>query len=170
VTAVSAAHQTVQGYLRPIEKRDNAQMAAIIRAVLTEHGCTGPGFAIHDPEVDCMYETYQLPRSVFFVIAQDGKIVGGGGVAPLKNGDADVCEMQKFYILPNYRGFGYGKQLLDASLTAAKEFGFAKCYIETLPSMQTATSLYERVGFERIDGPMGNTGHHACDRWYVKVL
>jgi len=166
----STAIKTEPGMLRSIRKDDNAQMAAIIRAVLTEHGCTGPGFAIHDPEVDVMFETYQLPKSAFFVIEQDGKVIGGGGVAPLKNGDADVCEMQKFYILPDYRGFGYGKQLLDASLAAAKEFGFTKCYIETLPSMQTATALYERAGFERIDGPMGNTGHHACDRWYVKTL
>jgi putative acetyltransferase len=170
MTAASVAIESTSETLRPIGQKDNADMAHIIRSVLTEHGCTGPGFAIHDPEVDCMYETYQLPRSKFFVIEQDGKVIGGGGVAPLKGGDADVCELQKLYILPDYRGFGYGKQLLDASLEAAKKFNFKRCYLETLPFMKTATALYERAGFTQIDGPMGNTGHHACDRWYVKEL
>jgi putative acetyltransferase len=166
----AAAQKIATGILRPICKEDNAQMAHIIRAVLTEFGCTGLGFAIHDPEVDVMFETYQFPRSAFFIMEHDGVVAGGGGVAPLKGGDANVCELQKYYILPAYRGFGYGKQLLDASLDAAQRFGFTRCYLETLPFMKTATKLYERNGFKQIDGPMGATGHHACDRWYVKEL
>lgn len=156
--------------MRPIEKRDNAQMARIIRAVLTEHGCTGPGFAIHDPEVDHMFETYQLSRSAFFVVEQDGIIAGGGGVAPLKGGEDDVCELQKFYFLPDYRGMGYGRLVLNTSLDAAKRFGFKRCYLETLPFMKSATALYESAGFKQIAGPMGATGHHGCDRWYIKEL
>jgi putative acetyltransferase len=167
---MTAAAKKTSSVLREIEKRDNAQMAAIIRSVLTEHGCTGPGFAIHDPEVDIMYETYQLSRSKFFVIEHEGVVAGGGGVAPLKGGDADVCELQKYYLLPEYRGLGYGKQLLDVSLQAAKDFGFKRCYLETLPFMKTAAALYERAGFTLIDGPMGSTGHHGCDRWYIKEL
>ncbi len=166
----SAALNIAPGVLRLICREDNAQVASIIREVLTSFGCTGEGFAIHDPEVDCMFETYQLPRSRFFVVEENGKVVGCGGVAPLKNGNPDTCEMQKFYILQQARGLGYGKQLLDASLHAAKQFGFAKCYIETLPFMATATAMYERAGFVQIDGPMGATGHHGCDRWYVKEL
>ena len=40
--------------IRPIEPRDDAAMAAIIRAVMPEFGADGPGFAIHDAEVDTM--------------------------------------------------------------------------------------------------------------------
>jgi putative acetyltransferase len=156
--------------LRPIRKSDNAAMAAIIRAVLTEYGCTGEGFAIHDPEVDFMYETYLDSRSSFFIIEQDEIVVGGGGVAPLKGGDAGVCELQKFYLLPQTRGLGYGKQLLNACVQEAMRFGFARCYLETLPFMHAATHLYEQAGFVRIGAPMGSTGHHGCDRWYVKDL
>lgn len=156
--------------IRPIRREDNAAVAHIIRTVLTEHGCTGPGFAIHDPEVNCMFETYQLPRSAYFVVEENSVVIGGGGVAPLKGADADVCEMQKFYFLPGARGRGYGKMILDLCLQAAKDFGFKQCYIETLPSMKAATSLYERAGFVQLAAPMGATGHHACDRWYVREL
>jgi putative acetyltransferase len=60
--------------------------------------------------------------------------------------------------------------LLESSLSAAKEFDFKRCYLETLPFMKVATALYERAGFIRIDGAMGATGHHGCDRWYIKEL
>src|SRR5665213_2737281 len=49
-------------HIRPIEPRDNVAMAAIIRSVMPEFGADGPGFAIHDAEVDTMYEAYAQPR------------------------------------------------------------------------------------------------------------
>lgn len=158
------------GNLRLIRKEDNSAVASIIREILTSFGCTGPGFAIHDPEVDAMFEAYQLPRSRYFVMERDGEVVGCSGVAPLEGSTHDMCELRKLYVLEKARGFGYGRQLMDVSLEAAKEFGFECCYIETLPFMKTATVMYENAGFTRIDGPMGNTGHHGCDRWYIKAL
>ena len=158
------------GMLRPIREADNAAVASIIRGVLTSLGCTGLGIAIHDPEVDYMYETYQQPRSDFFVVEHEGRVVGCGGVAPLKGGDAGTCELQKLYILEEYRGLGYGRQLVEIALEAGRKHGFARCYIETLPPMVKAAAMYERAGFIRIDRPMGNTGHFACDRWYIREL
>lgn len=42
--------------IRPIEARDNVAVASIIRTVMPEFGADGPGFAIHDAEVDAMYQ------------------------------------------------------------------------------------------------------------------
>lgn len=158
--------------LRKIAPGDNAAIAAIIRSVLTEFDCTGEGFAIHDPEVDSMYETYthDCTRSAYFVVEGHGKIVGGGGVAPLRGTYQNICELQKFYILPEYRGKGYGYQLLDRCLAHAHAQQFQRCYIETVSKMDMAAALYKKLGFEAIGMPLGNTGHHACDRWYVRAL
>lgn len=152
--------------------QDNTALAAIIRSVLTEFGCTEEGFAIHDPEVDMMYETYthENTRSVYYVVECDGKVVGGGGVAPLRGTYQNICELQKFYILPEYRGRGFGSQLLSKCLDFAAEQKFNRCYIETVSKMDLAASLYKKLGFEAIGMPLGNTGHHACDRWYTKVI
>lgn len=155
--------------MRPIRHDDNDAVAAVIRAVLTEFGCTGPGFAIHDPEVDKMCETYSAPRSAYFVIEHDGNVVGGGGVAPLKGGDASICELQKFYILPEYRGHGYGWQLIALCLQSALAHGFTRCYVETMDHMDAAGKIYTRAGFQPIDKPMGATGHFSCNRWYLKT-
>ena len=69
---------------------------------MPEFGADGPGFAIHDAEVDAMYEAYARPRSAYFVVERGGKVIGGGGIAPLENGEADVCELRKMYFLPRH--------------------------------------------------------------------
>ena len=43
-----------------------------------------------------------------------------------------------------------------------KEVGFKMFYLETLSFMTSAQKLYKRIGFENIDGPLGNTGHNSC--------
>lgn len=137
---------------------------------MPEFGASGQGFAITDPEVDHMSEAYGTPRAVYFVLVLEGRVVGGCGIAPLVGGTDDVCELRKMYFLPEARGQGCGKLLLERCLTAAKEFGYRRCYIETLTGMDTAMRLYEMNGFVRLDGPLGATGHFGCDRWYIKDL
>lgn len=156
--------------IRAIEPRDDAAVARIIRTVMPEFGACGDGFAINDPEVDWMHRAYAAPRSAYFVVEVDGEVVGGGGVAPLEGGDAEVCELRKMYFLSRARGLGAGAAVMTRSLDAARGFGFRRCYLETLTGMDAAMRLYERHGFRRIEAPMGATGHGGCDIWYLKDL
>ncbi|MDL5047339.1 GNAT family N-acetyltransferase [Oscillatoria amoena NRMC-F 0135] len=156
--------------IRPIRMEDNHQVAAIIRTVMPEFGASGKGFAIHDKEVDDMFGTYTKPRSAYFVCEDAGKVIGGGGVAPLEQGEENTCELKKMYFLPDGRGKGLGQQVLDKCLEAAKQLGFEYCYLETFNTMKQAMMLYEKNGFEKIPGPCGNTGHFACDTFYKKRL
>ncbi|MFN3840038.1 MAG: GNAT family N-acetyltransferase [Cyclobacteriaceae bacterium] len=156
--------------IRLIKEEDNLQVAAIIRTVMPEFGASGKGFAIHDNEVDDMYFAYSLPRCAYFVCEENGKIVGGGGVAPLQQGDENTCELKKMYFLPEGRGKGLGQQVLNNCLEAARKIGYEYCYLETFNTMKQAMKLYEKNGFEKIPGPCGNTGHFACDTFYRKKL
>ncbi|MDE2280700.1 MAG: GNAT family N-acetyltransferase [Xanthomonadaceae bacterium] len=156
--------------IRPIEPRDDAAVAAIIRTVMPEFGADGPGFAIHDPEVDGMHAAYTLPHSAYFVVERDCTVVGGAGVAPLAGGEPDVCELRKMYFLPAVRGIGAGGAMMERCLDAARGFGFRRCYIETLTGMDAAQALYRRHGFAPLGAPMGGTGHHGCDRYYLRAL
>ena len=156
--------------IRPIQAGDDAAMAAIIRAVMPEFGADGPGFAIHDAEVDTMHEAYARPRRAYFVVVRDGHVIGGGGIAPLEGGDADVCELRKMYFLPEARGIGAGNAMMLRCLDAAREHGFGRCYLETLSGMDAAQKLYRRHGFRQIDAPMGGTGHFSCDQFYLRDL
>jgi putative acetyltransferase len=152
--------------IRPIEPADDPAMASIIRAVMPEFGADGPGFAIHDPEVSAMHDAYVGPRHAYFVVTEGERVVGGGGVAPLTGGDASTCEVRKMYFLPEARGTGAGRALLAHCLEVARVRGFTHCYLETLTGMDAAQRLYEKLGFKRLDAPLGATGHTSCNRWY----
>ncbi len=156
--------------IRPIESKDDAAMASIIRTVMPEFGAVGDGFAINDPEVDWMSRAYAEPRCAYFVVERDGAVVGGGGVAPLVGGDLEVCELRKMYFLPTMRGIGAGAAMMAQCLEAARELGFKRCYLETLRGMDAAMKLYERSGFQRIGAPMGATGHGGCNAFYLRDL
>ena len=156
--------------IRSIEPRDEPAVAAIIRSVMPEFGASGEGFAINDPEVDWMHRAYVQPRSAYFVVELDSKVMGGGGVAPLEGGDADTCELRKMYFLPAVRGQGAGSAILKRCLDAARGFGFKRIYLETLTGMHGAMRLYERAGFRRIPAAMGATGHGSCDIYYLLDL
>jgi putative acetyltransferase len=156
--------------IRPIESRDNAAVARIIRMVMPEFGADGPGFAIHDTEVDAMFEAYARPRSAYFVVEREGQVIGGGGVAPLEGGDADVCELRKMYFLPEARGIGAGSAMMLRCLDAARAYGFRRCYLETLTGMDAAQALYRRHGFKTLCAPLGGTGHFSCDQFYIREI
>jgi putative acetyltransferase len=152
--------------VRLICKDDNKAVAQIIRTVMPEFGAGGKGFALHDAEVDDMFGAYSRPRCAYFVYEEHGKVLGGGGIAPLQGGDEATCELKKMYFLPEGRGRGLGQQVLEACLQQARAFGFTWCYLETFHTMQQAMRLYRKNGFEQIPAPCGNTGHFACDTFF----
>lgn len=157
--------------IRPIEARDDARMAHIVRTVMPEFGASGPGFAINDPEVDWLSRAYSAgQRAAYFVVEANGDVIGGGGVAPLAGGDPNICELRKMYFLPQARGLGAGSAMMAKCLDAARGSGFRQCYIETLTGMDAAMRLYERTGFTRLAEPLGATGHGGCDVWYILDL
>lgn len=156
--------------IREIQQKDNESIANVIRAIFHELDAPKVGTAYADPILDTLYEVYQAPPSVYYVVEHDGKVVGGCGVAPLENGDDSVCELQKMYFAPEIRGTGYAEKIIEKCLEFAKTQSFEICYLETLSFMTTAQKLYKRIGFENICGPMGNTGHSSCEVWMTKKL
>lgn len=156
--------------IRSIEPRDDAAVANVIRTVMPEFGAGGPGFAIHDAEVASMCAAYANLRHAYFVVEIDGVVLGGAGIAPLQSGNAKTCELRKMYFLPGLRGLGAGRAVMRRCLDAARGFEFERCYIETLDGMDSAQALYLASGFLPIDQPLGATGHHGCNRFYLLEL
>lgn len=156
--------------LREIESKDNKQIANVIRAVLLEMGAPKVGTAYEDKALEDMTEAYNKPSSAYYVIENKGEIIGGAGVAQLDNYDGNICEFQKMYFLPAARGLGLGSKLITVCLKKAKEIGFEKCYLETMPYMDSARALYKKNGFISLDKPVGDTGHYSCNVWMLKDL
>ena len=156
--------------IRPILKKDNPQMAKVIRQVLIDFGVPKVGTAYADITLDTLYEVYQYPRAIYFVVELEGKVIGGVGISQLENSVENICELQKMYFLPECRGLGLGNKMIDLCLEKAKEYKFEKCYLETMTYMKAAQGLYLKKGFKYLDGPMGNTGHYSCPVHMLKEL
>ena len=156
--------------IREVKEEDNPTLGAVIRQVLIDIGVPKVGTAYADLELDFMFQAYQKERSAYFIIEEDGLVLGGAGIAPLSGEDPGICELQKMYFLSQARGKGWGQKMINHCLAYAKTQSFELCYLETLPYMKAAQKLYLKTGFDYIDGPMGNTGHTSCNVWLTKVL
>lgn len=156
--------------IREITPDDNQALHALIHSTLEEFNVPEKGSARADTAIAHMYETYAIPRAYYMVAEEEGKIIGGAGIAPLRDGGAGICELQKMYMLPNVRGRGLGNILLKKCLEKAREFKYTGCYLETMPNMKTAQALYKKYGFQYLTAPLGCTGHHACPVWMFKAL
>jgi putative acetyltransferase len=157
--------------LRPIQPSDNPIIAKIIRQCLEEFGANKPGTVYYDATTDALYELFSAQGlSAYFVASIEGEIVGGGGIFPSPALPDDTCELVKMYLLPEARGTGTGAALINLCMETASQKGFRRMYIETMPELKKAISVYEKFGFEYLNGPLGNTGHYGCGVWMLKSL
>lgn len=156
--------------IREIKQGDNKAVESIIKQVLLEFELPTVGTAYEDEETHNMYASYGGEKEVYFVLEDNGNVVGGGGIKKLANIDENICELQKMYFLPEARGKGFGKLMFNMCIAAATEFGYDKCYLESASVMETAIKIYEKNGFEQLEGPIGGTGHYSCGVWMLKNL
>ena len=157
-------------HIRTIEPRDNEALARVIRQTLKEFRANKPGTVYYDETTDHLSDVFQTPGSAYYVAEHEGTIVGGGGIYPSPGLPDGTCELVKMYLLPEVRGIGLGKALIQKSLDYAKEAGYQQVYLETMPELQQALKTYEKFGFEYIDAAMGQTGHFGCDLWMLKKM
>ncbi|GAA0871634.1 GNAT family N-acetyltransferase [Gangjinia marincola] len=156
--------------IRKITPEDNPTVAHFIRSVFDEMGIAKVGTAYEDVTLDRMFETYQAANTTYFVVEEEGELIGGAGIAPLSGAEAHVCELQKMYFSPKARGRGIGSEMITYCMDFAREAGYTLAYLETMPYMHAAKKLYAKTGFTPINGPMGDTGHYSCNVWMTKAL
>lgn len=157
--------------IRHIEPKDNAAMANVIRRSLEEFGANRPGTVYYDDSTDHLFELFQSePLSEYFIAEKDGVLLGGAGIYPTDALPVGTCELVKMYLTPSARGLGLGRTMIAKCLEAAKNKGFTAVYLETMPELKKAVSVYEKFGFSYLDGPMGNSGHNGCDIWMIKHI
>jgi putative acetyltransferase len=156
--------------IRSIQPSDNPELAVIVRNTLTEFGANVPGTVFFDPTTDALFELFQTPKAAYFVAEANGKILGGGGIYPTEGLPETTCELVKMYLLPEARGLGLGRSLIEQCLKTAVAHGFQQIYLETLPELKLAVKVYEKYGFEYLTAPLGNTKHFGCGLWMLKKL
>lgn len=92
---------------------------------------------------------YARPKGIIYIAYNNKEeSIGCFGIRAF---DDSVCELKRMYLKNAYRGLGIGKKLLEKSIEVAKELDYQKMRLDTLPTMHSAISLYEKMGFYEID-------------------
>lgn len=155
---------------RKIEQRDNKEIASLIRTVFREFHIDRPGTVYFDPTTDDLYTLFQTPGSEYWLAEENGAIIGGCGVFPTPGLPGGCAELVKLYLDASKRGKGTGRKLMEKAFESARGFGYRQMYLESMPELSKAISLYEKAGFRFIPAQLGNSGHFGCDIWMIKEL
>jgi ribosomal protein S18 acetylase RimI-like enzyme len=59
----------------------------------------------------------------------------------------DTVQLRFLILLPEYRGAGLARRLMDLFIAFMRDRGYRKAYLWTTSEQETAISLYQRYGF-----------------------
>jgi putative acetyltransferase len=150
--------------IRDWQPKDRTPAAEVIHSVLSEYGLGWePNGA--DRDVLQVEECYLATGGEFWVIEHQNQVVGTGAYYPIKRGEKAV-EIRKMYLLPNVRGLGLGKYLLQQLEAAIASRNFQQIWIETASVLAEAVKLYESSGYQ----PATGVETARCDRVYLKEI
>lgn len=159
------------GMIRTITPADDAALAAILRHNLRKFHLDIPGTAYFDPEVNHLSTFYLAQpdsRTYFVAVDQTGRVLGRAGLAKFAPMPG-WAELQKLYLDDDAKGRGLGRLLTQTVLDRAGQLGFRTVYLETHSNLQTAITLYEKMGFQPISRP-DCVFHSTMDRFYTITL
>ena len=155
---------------RKIKKADNVPLARMIRQVFKEHHAPQKGTVYSDPTTDDLYGLFRNSRSVLWVAEIDGIPEGCCGIYPTEGLESDCAELVKYYLAEKGRGKGTGRRLMEKCIESARELDYKKLYLESMPHFSNAVRIYEKLGFKKLSGPLGNSGHTSCNIWMLLEL
>lgn len=139
----------------------------VVRALFAEYAASlGVDLAFQgfESELAELPGKYQPPAGRLLLAWKDGRAVGSIALRPL---DASRCEMKRLYVRPEARGEKLGRRLAERICQEARQAGYARICLDTLPMMAPAQSLYESLGFVPIEpyvfNPVPGTKFLALD-------
>ncbi len=127
-----------------------------VRAIFREYADSlgiDLSFQSFEDELAALPGKYAPPAGIILLARQTGRVIGSVALRPFEH---DICEMKRLYVRPEGRGQQLGRRLSQAVVQAAREAGYRKMRLDTLPTMQAAQQLYATLGFRPISAYVFN--------------
>ena len=141
--------------IRPATNDDIGSVNQVVFGVLAEFGLP-PDPLCKDADLADIEQNYFCSGGVFEVIeGPRGDLLGTCGLFRV---DDETCELRKMYFVPEIRGRGLGRLMLERAVGHARRLGYRSIILETTTVLEQAIRLYTRFGFVRT-----NT-HNVSDR------
>jgi GNAT superfamily N-acetyltransferase len=91
---------------------------------------------------------YAPPEGRLFLALEDDE---PAGCIALRRIDTEICELKRMYVRAGYRGRGIGRRLAETVILAAREIGYQRMRLDTVPGMDSAMKIYHSLGFRGIE-------------------
>jgi len=105
------------------------------------------GLAQFDRVISELPGVYGPPGGDVILAMTDSEIAACGA---LREWEPKVGEIKRIFVRPDHRGPGFGPILTGALLQRAREIGYERVRVDTLPTMAAAIQFYQKMGFKPI--------------------
>lgn len=118
----------------------------------------------YDEEVAHLEAKYGAPDGRLYLAYWDGELAGCIGLRKI---DEEACEMKRLYVRPAFRGKHIGDRLVEKIIGDAREIGYSRMLLDTLPFLKSAIHMYRKYGFYEVesynDSPMDTSIYMRLD-------
>jgi ribosomal protein S18 acetylase RimI-like enzyme len=150
--------------IRPMDSADLATVRLLFQEYADSLG-VDLCFQDFETELATLPGAYRPPSGALLLAERGGEAAGCVAMRPLE--PPAVAELKRLYVRPYARGAGVGVALTEAALELAREAGYARIRLDTLPTMAAAQALYRRLGFREIApyraNPIPGALYMECD-------
>ncbi|REE23993.1 MULTISPECIES: GNAT family N-acetyltransferase [unclassified Paraburkholderia] len=126
------------------------QQLETVRAIFREYAGSldiDLGFQNFESELAGLPGKFAAPSGRVLLAYNREELIGCVAMRPL---DDTTCEMKRLYVRPSGRGLRAGRQLATRICDIARDAGYHRICLDSLPTMQAALDLYASLGFARI--------------------
>jgi putative acetyltransferase len=135
--------------IRTATNADCDRVIALVSGVLSEFNLPFD-LESKDSDLQNLEQSYLRSGGIFEVLEdRDENLLGTYGLFRIDN---ETCELRKMYFVPEIRGLGWGRRVLERAVDHARRLGYQRIVLETISVLKDAIRLYTRFGFAPIEG------------------